>query len=185
MNPHQKFQRGDVVHIAKDLGSWMRHFTSDVDAVILGSYYDQFGGDPTGSPNGVSYTVLFFDGNECSWYSEYQLTFIRHDMQAIDKIKADLEARKIEQLRPEWILEHWKELRESTPGYVACFLMSLVGITEPWGSQGEGLAYYANWQQTFKIVDPVLSTGDIEQFSVMVRHYETRPVSTIDVRIGG
>jgi hypothetical protein len=41
----QKFKRGDKVHIAKDLWPSMPHFDNDRDAIIIGSYRDQYGGD--------------------------------------------------------------------------------------------------------------------------------------------
>ena len=32
-NHNQKFRRGDIVHIAADLGASMRHFRADADAI--------------------------------------------------------------------------------------------------------------------------------------------------------
>ena len=52
----QKYKRGNLVHIAKDLGDHMSHFTSDKDVIIVGSYADQYGGSDTDS-----YTVMFVD----------------------------------------------------------------------------------------------------------------------------
>lgn len=69
----QKFHRGDLVHIAKDLGPSMAHFESDLDAIVIGSYRDLYGGDDV-----KSYSVMFPDGSTCSWYHEHQLTFLRH-----------------------------------------------------------------------------------------------------------
>ena len=67
----QKFKRGNLVHIAKNLGSMMSHFENDKDVIIVGSYADQYGGSNT-----ESYTVMFEDGNTSSWYEESQLTLI-------------------------------------------------------------------------------------------------------------
>ena len=36
----QKFHKGDVVWVAKDLGSTMAHFTGGCHAVVAGSYTD-------------------------------------------------------------------------------------------------------------------------------------------------
>lgn len=70
----QKFHRGDVVRIAKDLGMTMRHFPADRLAVVVGSYRDQFGG---GAHNSKDYT-LRLEGNTggTSWYHEDQLTLV-------------------------------------------------------------------------------------------------------------
>lgn len=83
----QKFERGDWVHVAADLGSMMRHFENDCDAVVLGSYQDQYGGGNT-----KDYSLLIFPkspkhppfvdrskevmklGTANSWYEEWQLT---------------------------------------------------------------------------------------------------------------
>ena len=75
MYQDQKFRRGDLVHIAKDLGGSMSHFDSDIDAIILGSYADLCHGDASDI---YQYSVLFLSGNSASWYKEEQLTFIEH-----------------------------------------------------------------------------------------------------------
>lgn len=68
----QKFKRGNLVHVAKDLGQSMSHFRNDTDAIIIGSYADLFGGDGYDR-----YTIMFLDnGEQCAWYWEDQLTLI-------------------------------------------------------------------------------------------------------------
>ena len=160
----QKFHRGNVVHIAKNLGSSMSHFESDRDVVIIGSYCDQYhhhsvppvDGRCVGS-NGHSYTVLFFTGGECSWYSEHQLTLISNGGEhEIDEIKMIDVVRKAQETDMAWIVSKWPDIRENVPGHTAAYLMDRVGIKEPWGSQGEGLAYFYNWRQTFLRLDPIL-----------------------------
>lgn len=72
MKKEQKFKRGNLVHIAKDLGSMMSHFDNDKNAIIVGSYADEYGGENT-----KDYTVMFLEtGGSCSWYKEHQLTLI-------------------------------------------------------------------------------------------------------------
>jgi hypothetical protein len=41
--------------------------------------------------------------------------------------------------------------------------MALVGITNPFGEHGEYWDFYQHWQLTFKLLDPILSTGDIKK----------------------
>lgn len=69
----QKFQRGDRVHIAKDLGKHMSHFQNDVDAIILYSYHNMFGGEDR--DNWCVY--LLPNGGSCAWYKTEQLTKIK------------------------------------------------------------------------------------------------------------
>ncbi len=159
----QKFKRGDVVHIAADLGQSMSHFKKDKDVVIIGSYADQFGGGNTGS-----YSVLFIDdGNEVSWYGEHQLTFLRYGgEELIAKVKEEREEREKLESDLSWIVDNWKDLRVgkiARTGAWMCKLMSLIGITKPWGNHGEGIDYYSNAKYTMDCLDSVLLTGDIEK----------------------
>tara|TARA_R110002020_G_scaffold472646_1_gene701003 strand:- start:176 stop:739 length:564 start_codon:yes stop_codon:yes gene_type:complete len=67
----QKFKRGNLVRIAKELGSTMKHFKNDKDAIIVGSYSDLWGGSGNNK-----YAIMFEDGNTSSWYEESQLTLL-------------------------------------------------------------------------------------------------------------
>ena len=156
----QKFKRGDVVHIATDLRQSMSHFEKDIDVVILGSYADQFGGNNT-----EDYTVLFLDsGTEVSWYSEEQLTFLRHGGEKlIDEIKkAESQRQKVES-NLNWIVGNWEKIRLKTPSATINKLMSLIGITNPWGNHGEGIDYANHARYTFRCLDTVLLTGDTKK----------------------
>lgn len=156
----QKFKRGDKVHIAKDLGQCMAHFTKDRDAIIIGSYRDQYGGDDIDS-----WTVMFCDtGSKCSWYCTSQLTLIGNvgedGIEAIEMARAKREDTETDF---DWIVANWIGIREHPSGATMEKLMQMVGITNPWGSHGEGFVYHANMMATYNLLDPVLSTGDVEQ----------------------
>lgn len=165
---NQKFKRGDVVHIAADLGRSMSHFTNDKDVVILGSYADQFGGSNT-----KSYTVLFTDnGNKVSWYKEHQLTFIRHrGEELITKITERRKKRQEKEMDLNWIVENWKELRLKASGATMNKLMSLIGITNPWGNNGEGIDLYRHQIYTIKVLDAVLLTGSLEKVEQFIADF--------------
>lgn len=160
MDKKQKFKRGDVVHIAADLGQYMSHFTADKDAIIMGSYRDQFGGN-----NVSSYTVMFCDnGRTSSWYEEHQLTLIRHGgNEEIEKVSAERKAREKCETDMSWIVSNWPKIREQVPGATMGELMRRIGITNPWGTQGEGVTYYANARGTFYLLDPVLKTRSVHE----------------------
>ncbi len=68
----QKFRRGDLVRIADDLGPHMPHFTKGVDAIVLGSYADKYGGKDR-----KSYSLLIHGVGSLSWYDEWQLTLVK------------------------------------------------------------------------------------------------------------
>lgn len=160
MKQQQKFKRGDVVHIAKDLGPMMSHFTADVDAIVMGSYRDQFGVGSTSR-----YTLMFLDGYECSWYDEYDLTLLRHGgEEEITKVKQAREAKEEQESDLVWIVENWKKLKkEGIGGATLNELIRLMGVAEPWGPRGEGVDYYINAQAAVRILDPVLCTGDLDK----------------------
>lgn len=153
----QKFKRGDVVHIAKNLGPSMWHFENDCDAIIMASYRDLYGGDDINN-----WKVMFCDtGGECAWYYTNQLTFLRHGGEAeIEKVTFLREKREATEQDIDWILANWIHIRERTPGATIGKLMALVGITDPSGPSGEGFVWYANAMATRKLLDRVLSTGD-------------------------
>lgn len=154
----QKFHRGDMVRIAKDLGPSMSHFECDQDAVVIGSYSDQYGGS-----NNDSYTLLLADGsNTISWYYERQLTFVRKvGEEGIKKIKDDREESEKNHDNLDWIFENWKSIRKKIPTKSAMFLMAECGITNPWPS-GEMMEYYTNFQAVFLRIGPFLESGDKE-----------------------
>jgi hypothetical protein len=169
----QKFKRGDVVHIAKNLGSMMNHFPNDQDAIIMGSYRDQYGGDDVDS-----WTVMFCDsGGESSWYETWQLTFLRHGGEVeIEKVKMLRARREASQRDVNWIVSNWLNIRENPPGATMAELMKLVGITNPWGKHGEGITYYANMMRTRQLLDPVLSIGDLSKLNEFLEKMGRPPV---------
>ncbi len=71
----QKFHKGDVVRIAKDLGSSMSHFPGAGQlAVVVGSYNDKY--PRMGSSNYTDYILDIPGRGETSWYHESQLTLV-------------------------------------------------------------------------------------------------------------
>ena len=156
----QKFVRGDMVHVAKEMPPSMAHFENDFDAIIIGSYSDLYGG----SIQSPSYSVLVCkDGNEIAWYDEHQLTFIRHcDDGEVERIKAARQEREAVESDMAWILANWPKIRLEPPGATMSKLMAMLGIKNPWGSNGEGYVYAMNAEGTFKLLDEALLTGDMK-----------------------
>lgn len=161
MRPNQKFKRGDVVHIAKDLGPCMTHFENDKDAIVLGSYRDQYGGDNT-----QDYTLMFCeDGNEVSWYEEHQLTFLRHGGEPeIEKVKLSRARRQSLESDPAWILANWLNIRGNPPGATMGVLMEWIGITNPW-PHGEGWELAENQLRAYRLLDSALETGELSKLN--------------------
>lgn len=77
----QKFLRGHKVKIADEMPSWMSHFRSGCEAIVVGSYRDQFGG---GKRDAQQYELALLDKkgkvyDTSAWYEEYQLTLVDTD----------------------------------------------------------------------------------------------------------
>ena len=152
----QKFYKGDWVQIAKDLGRSMSHFTANCEAIVIGSYRDNYGGDDT-----KSYTLHLKGRGECSWYEEHQLTLI--EVGRFDKLKEwedTEEAERKEKGDIDWIFSHGKEVMEESHGASIATLAGCFGLTNLWGSHGEGFVYYKNAIFTLELARPFLEKGD-------------------------
>lgn len=95
----QKFKRGDMVHVLKNLGEAMSHFPSDFDGIVYGSYNDMYG-DKSGIDESHQYGLILVDGtNSCAWYPEGTLTLVKEGgdaelKAAYRKLNATLEASR-------------------------------------------------------------------------------------------
>lgn len=163
MENKQRFNKGDYVRIAKDLGHGMDHFIADCDAIVIGSYADKYGGNDT-----KSYTLHIKGHNQHSWYHEHQLELIEHDR--LDLLE---EWKHEEQLEEEmkgdlnWIFSHGNEVLESPHGATISTLAKCFGLDNLWGSRGEGITYYLNARQTLELATPFLKDGDKDGWLVL------------------
>lgn len=152
----QKFQKGDWVRIAKDLGPSMSHFTADCEAIVIGSYKDQYGGDNTDS-----FTLHLKGRGQSSWYYDSQLTMIESGR--LDKLQAweeEAEAERKQKSDLEWIFANGPEVAEKPHGASIQALAECFGLTNLWGRNGEGITYYSNAMGTLELAAPYLKAGD-------------------------
>lgn len=152
----QKFHKGDWVRVAKDLGPFMIHFTADCEAIVIGSYADQYGGNNT-----KSYTLHLKDRGECSWYEEQQLTMIESGR--LDKLKHwqdEQEAERKQKSDLDWIFSHGPQVLDEPDGASIQALANCFGLTNLWGSHGEGFVYYENVMGTLALAAAYLKAGD-------------------------
>lgn len=150
----QQFQKGDLVHVAKDLGPSMSHFTSDVDAIVIGSYADQYGGR-----NRQDYTLHLKGHGECSWYHGSQLTLLeRGRSDLLDQWRADknAEVKRVSDL--DWIFA--QEAKSVTHGASVEALARCLGITNMWGSHGEGFVWVENAMRVMSVALPFIEAKD-------------------------
>lgn len=152
----QKFQKGDWVRVAKDLGPSMSHFTADCEAIVIGSYADQYGGTDS-----KDYTLHLKGRGKVSWYHHHQLTLIEPGR--LDKLKqwedeADAERKQKGDL--DWIFAHGEAVLSNPHGASVAALANCFGLTDLWGSHGEGITYYSNAMGTIELAAPHLKSGD-------------------------
>jgi len=144
----QKFHKGDLVRIAKDLGSMMSHFESDCDAIVKHG-------------SGKNYCLYLKGMGEHSWYEEWQLTLIESDR--LDLLKTWQEAEKQEDKLHgdlDWIFNQGGEILRKATGATISALAKTLGICNLWGSHGEGFTYYQNAISILGMVEPFLKNKD-------------------------
>ena len=158
MVSEQKFQRGDRVRVVKDLGPPTTHSNGDCEAIIIGSYADQFGRGSTIS----RYSIFIKGEGEHAWYEDWQLELLeerRFDL--LDEWEKRLgdERRRVSNL--DWIFKNGREVLSK--GYGAS-IQGLANCISPdfnlWGSRGEGFVYFHNCQAIIEYARPFLLDGD-------------------------
>lgn len=151
----QKFHKGDWVRVSKDLGRSMSHFKADRDAIVIGSYADQYGGR-----NHTSYTIHIEGRGETSWYYESQLTLIEPGR--IDKLEqweVERDAKAKQRADLDWIFSNADEAMRGHGATVEA-LGKCLGMDNLWGSRGEGFAYMTNAMRIMAVAEPFIRSGD-------------------------
>jgi len=161
----QKFHKGDWVRVADDLGPSMSHFPSSIDAVVIGSYADQYGGGDSGRDH---YSLHLKGRGHSSWYYDNHLTLIernRPDVLAEWEAAEEVERKRVSDLT--WIFaQPFKDIEDvltkALPGPSVVALAACLGFTvdDLWGSRGEGLTYYERSLRVLAMAAPFLVAHD-------------------------
>lgn len=166
----QKFQKYDHVQISEDLGKEMSNFTSGVEAIVIGSYADKFGGGD------IESYILYLKGRgEVSWYYEHQLTLIEQHKPDILKLWEREKQKKDERLADlGWIFDNGEEILTKGYGPSVSSLARGLGINDLWGNRGEGIVYYENSMKVLYIAQPYLVSGDKEGWLDFCKGFQLR-----------
>ena len=152
----QKFNKGDHVQLAKDLGRNMTHFQSDCEAIVMHTYDEKFGGDDIDS-----YCVYIKGGGETSWYKEHQLSLIeKNRIDLLDQWKSERKQEDEMKSDLDWIFDNGKDVLECADEATISALAKCFGMTNLWGSHGEGSTYFINAMATLEVSKPFLEAGD-------------------------
>ncbi len=161
---------GDLVRVAKNLGSSMSHFTNDCDAIVMYSYADNYGGGNT-----ESYGIYIKGKGQTAWYHEHQLTLIepnRCDLLRIWKDEAEGEANQKSNL--EWIFTNYNKEDERVNGATIAKLAECLGVTNLWGSNGEGYVYYTNARKVLSEAKPFLINHDLDGWNKYCDNFKNK-----------
>lgn len=150
----QKFKRGDLVRIAKDLGPAMSHFTADCNAIVIGSYKDQYGG---GEQENTSYTVFIEGQGETSWYDESQLTFIRHAPTLLKQWQKQSDRAHRQRTNLKWVLKNWDKVKESAHADTILYLFDVFSISTNFHQHGEYYILFSEWKAALPMIDKFFS----------------------------
>lgn len=147
MKKEQKFKRGNLVHIA----------VKDKDAIIVGSYADEFGGSDT-----KSYTVMFSDtGGESSWYKEYQLKLIDEGGEHLfDEAKKNRKRISKQNTDINYIASKLDDGSLSSESIL--FLFDMLGHNTSFHRNGEFFVLYSDWQQLHPVFAHIKNAEKLE-----------------------
>lgn len=163
----QKFKRGNKVKILFGHPIWGgKEGISDMcpqevgqEALIIGSYADQFGGNDR-----EIYTIIFCEtGDEESWKSEKQLEFIDEGGEhliAEAKAKRELISKNNTDLTQ--IVKTWEEKKGRLSSETIVFLFGKVGFESAFHRNGEFYILFLDWIELHPLFD-VIMTAKIEQ----------------------
>lgn len=152
----QRLQKGDLVRVADNLGPMMRFHESGVDALVVASYAEQFGGNDT-----ETYTLFIKNRGRVSWYYGHQLTLVergRIDMLELWTQQIKAEVALYSDL--DWIFEHGSDVLEHKYGASCEALFRCVSEESMWGRCGEGFVWAENAGIILAASEPFLRSGD-------------------------
>jgi hypothetical protein len=157
MSTQQKYRKYDHVRVAADLGPYMSHFQSGCEAIVIASYKDQFGGTPS---DRHQYTIHIKGSGEVSWYNEAQLELIGHNPQLLKQWEDEAAKEIAIKSDLDWIFANGPDVVIRSHGSTIATLGRDLGITDLWGSRGEGVTYFANCRAVLILAAPFLKAKD-------------------------
>lgn len=152
----QKYQRGDHVHVVKDLGACMVHFESDCEAIVIASYKEQFDCGDTSQ-----YTIHLKGRGDCAWYGEHQLELIEANrLDMLEKWEDDERQEEKKKANLDWIFKNGEDVLNAPHTASIAALARCFGLTNLWGSRGEGFVYFSNTARTLSFAKKFLLASD-------------------------
>lgn len=178
-NPHQAFQKGDLVRLADVFPDCMSHFGGrGSQAIVIGSYSDQYGGMDDDTDPG--YTLFIEGRGESSWYQQSLLTLIeksRIDLLDVWKNAAEEERKQLRDLDQIFAKEYAGLEDFNTVSAQA--LADVMEMGSLWGSRGEMYTLMQNTNILFTLTLPFLRHKDKAGFMVFAAEFKVSKEETI------
>lgn len=152
----QKYNKGDHVQVAKDLGPMMGHFQSNCEAIVEYTSNEEYGDGDI-----VSYSIYIKNRGSVAWYEAHQLDLIETNrLDLLEQWKAEAKKKADMKSDLDWIFGHGEEVLEHPSGATISALAKCFGLINLWGLRGEGITYYQNAMMTLEMARPYLLAGD-------------------------
>jgi hypothetical protein len=146
-----KFNYGDLVWIRKYEGEFI--FPSDCEAIVI----------EASGYNRVSYMLHVKGKGQSAWHNEEDLTLISRDQKKLlNQWISEEDEEERQKGDVDWIFAHGREVLVNPHGASIAALARCFGLTDLWGSRGEGIIYYENAHFTIQVARSFLEVGDKE-----------------------
>lgn len=157
----QKFKRGNLVRLAKDLGISKAHIESECLAIVLGSY-----GDIYNSHNIYEYKIMFpLTGSTSAWYDQEDLTLVEEGGEhlIIEAVENQIRREAKDTLKN-------KNLN-SLSDYEIVPLLHLIEY-----DYGRGNNYFAFWKEVKPIFEEIMQPNSLEVLKAKYPKYDIEGV---------
>lgn len=153
----QKFKKGDLVHIKKDMPKSKAHFVSDIDAIVEFSYSEEYGGD-----NYSDYSLFIKGIGSVAWYDEDELILIeRNRFDLKDEWENEIKNNHIKSIEPcnikKFILDG--DRFDST---VILKIFEIIGFNSSFNRNGEYYFLFKEWLQFLPVAQFVANAKSKE-----------------------
>lgn len=157
----QKFKRGNKVRVLKG----HEILTSDrgvvdisperigQEAVIIGSYADQFGGN-----DHKQYSIMFLEnGSKVSWFNEKDLEFLEEGGEnLIEQGQAKRDSIKKENTDLTSIVTNWATKKEQQHSDTILYLFDKIGFTSSFLKHGEFFNLWCDWEKAYPLFELIM-----------------------------
>lgn len=126
------------------------------EAVIIGSYADQYGGD-----DHKQYTIMFLEnGSEVSWFNENDLELLEEGGEnLIEQGQAIKDAIKKENTDLPTIVKNWTTKKSQQSSDTILYLFNKIGYNRSLG-RGDFYQLFSEWKKAYPLFDLIMMASE-------------------------